>query len=47
MYTFNISVSAAFSDFAGRKITIIVGGLLYGVGGILQSAAFFLWLVLI
>ena len=43
IYTFTIS--PAFSDFAGRKITIIVGGLLYGVGGILQSGAFFLWLV--
>ena len=43
IYTFTISL--AFSDFAGRKITIIVGGLLYGVGGILQSGAFFLWLV--
>ena len=43
IYTF--TVSPAFSDFAGRKITIIVGGLLYGVGGILQSGAFFLWLV--
>ena len=37
--------SAAFSDFVGRRIAIIVGGLLYGVGGILQTAAFFLWLV--
>ena len=37
--------SVAFSDFAGRRVAIIVGGLLYGVGGILQTAAFFLWLV--
>ena len=38
-------ISPAFSDFAGRKVAIIVGGVLYGVGGILQTAAFFLWLV--
>jgi hypothetical protein len=35
----------AFSDFAGRKIAIIIGGVLYGVGGVLQSAAYFLWFV--
>ena len=42
---FCVLYTVAFSDFAGRRVAIIVGGLLYGVGGILQTAAIFLWLV--
>lgn len=37
--------SVAFSDFAGRKVAVIVGGVLFAVGGILQCAAVFLWLI--
>ena len=41
----NCAISPAFSDLAGRKVAIIVGGVLYAVGGTLQTAAVFLWLV--
>ena len=33
------------SDAAGRKVALIVGVAIYTVGGVVQTAAFFLWFV--
>ena len=35
------------ADFAGRKRGIMIGGMLFAVGGALQSGAVYLWLVYI
>ncbi len=35
--------SGLLSDLAGRKVTLIVGGSLYALGGTLQTFSFFLW----
>jgi len=35
---------AALSGFAGRKATMMAGGALTTVGGILPSAAYHIWL---
>lgn len=37
----------ALSDFVGRKLAMVTGAVLYGVGGALQTAAYFLWLVVL
>ena len=37
-------VSGPLSDLAGRKVTVIVGASLCGVGGALQASSFYLWL---
>ena len=37
-------VSGPLSDLAGRKVTVIVGASLCGVGGALQASSFHLWL---
>ena len=36
-------VSGMLSDLAGRKVTMIVGGSLFALGGALQTFSFFLW----
>ena len=38
-------LSGPLSDLAGRKVTMIVGGSLYALGGTLQTFSFFLWSV--
>lgn len=36
-------LSGLLSDFAGRKVTVIVGASLYALGGTLQASSFYLW----
>ena len=36
-------LSGLLSDLAGRKVTLIVGGSLFVLGGALQTFSFFLW----
>ena len=33
------------SDLAGRKISVIVGAVVYGAGGVVQTVSFQLWSV--
>ena len=40
-------VGGLFSDAAGRKKALIVGVAVYTVGGVIQTAAFFLWFAII
>ena len=42
-----VLVGGLFSDAAGRKKALIVGVAVYTVGGVIQTAAFFLWLAII
>lgn len=36
-------VAGGVSDWLGRKLAIMLGGLVFLVGGLLQAAAIFLW----
>ena len=36
-------LSGLLSDLAGRRVTVIVGGSLFALGGALQTFSFFLW----
>lgn len=38
-------LAGALSDFVGRKVTVLVGTSCCLVGGVLQTGAFFIWLV--
>uniref|UniRef100_A0A1X7TWA7 Major facilitator superfamily (MFS) profile domain-containing protein n=2 Tax=Amphimedon queenslandica TaxID=400682 RepID=A0A1X7TWA7_AMPQE len=40
-------VSGALSDPIGRKLSIIVGGVVFFIGGALQASSFNLWMVLV
>ena len=42
MYDFFFS---ALSDFIGRRLTIVIGGVVFTIGGAVQSASFFIWWV--
>ena len=49
MYQVRIYGSAIFfsaiSDLIGRKLTIVIGGVVFTIGGAVQSASFFIWWV--
>ena len=39
------TTAVALSEVMGRKMAIIIGGVIFTIGGALQTASFFLWLV--
>ena len=44
--TQSLCLCAALSEKTGRKPSIMIGGLIFIIGGALQSAAFFVWSVI-
>lgn len=40
-------IAGALSDLVGRKLAIIIGGVIFIVGGGVQAATYFFWMILI